>query len=241
MSQDDEYLKNKIAVVNTKGGVGKSTVAMHLATYLASRGYKTLLVDGDDKQQSCAIWAQWRRNEEENTGEKLVSPSTITLTGKAIRNEGIKIAEDYDFMIVDAGGRENPSLRNALLFADLAIAPIGASSLDAAAMDDFFEIVETSREYKEAFDEKLQVMMLLARVDLRAKDGAMMRDYLEESQDAKNYKYFESVISERVDFKRSISNGKTAMETDPEGAAAKEMIAFCQEVISKFVNIETEK
>lgn len=231
-----QLLNAKITVGNTKGGVGKSTLAVHLATYFSSKGYKTLLADGDDKQQSSAVWARWRKEESEKTGQEIVSPTTITLTGKAIRNEGIKIAKDYDFMIVDAGGRENPSLRNALLFSDLTIAPIGPSSLDAAAMDDFFELVEVARGYKEQFDEKFQVMMLLARVDQRTKDGAMMLDYLKSG----NYECFESSISERVDFRRSISCGKTAFEIDPDGSAAQEMIAFCEEVISKFV-INEEK
>ena len=43
------------AVVNTKGGVGKTTVAVHLATMLTRQG-KVLLIDGDP-QQSAASWA----------------------------------------------------------------------------------------------------------------------------------------------------------------------------------------
>lgn len=47
------------AVVNTKGGVGKTTTAVHLATMLA-RTERTLLIDGDP-QTSAASWAAWRR------------------------------------------------------------------------------------------------------------------------------------------------------------------------------------
>ena len=48
------------AVVNTKGGVGKTTTAVHLATMLSRLG-ETLLIDGDP-QASAASWAAWRRD-----------------------------------------------------------------------------------------------------------------------------------------------------------------------------------
>ena len=61
------------AVVNTKGGVGKTTIAVHLATMLARLG-KTLLIDGDP-QASSASWAAWRRD---NPGHG-PSPTTTCL------------------------------------------------------------------------------------------------------------------------------------------------------------------
>ncbi len=48
------------AVVNTKGGVGKTTTAVHLATMLTRLG-KALLIDADP-QPSAASWAAWRRD-----------------------------------------------------------------------------------------------------------------------------------------------------------------------------------
>ena len=69
------------AVVNTKGGVGKTTTAVHLATMLA-RTSKTLLIDGDP-QASAASWAAWRRD-----NDRVTSPTTTCLTGKAILSEG---------------------------------------------------------------------------------------------------------------------------------------------------------
>ena len=124
------------AVVNTKGGVGKSTTAVHLATMLAKLG-KTLLIDGDP-QASAASWAAWRRD----NSEYEPSPTTTCLAGKAILTEGKQLAAGFDNVVVDAGGRDSIGLRSALLLAQKAIIPIGASNLDAAALTDLITIVD---------------------------------------------------------------------------------------------------
>ena len=118
------------ACVNTKGGVGKTTTAVHLAVLL-SKDSRTLLIDGDP-QASAASWAAWRREKPEYQ----VSPTTTCLAGKAILHEGKPLAEGYAHTVVDAGGRDSAGLRSALLLAQRAIIPIGASQLDAAAMTD---------------------------------------------------------------------------------------------------------
>ena len=126
------------AVVNTKGGVGKTTTAVHLAGMLAQKG-STLLIDGDP-QASAASWAAWRRE-----AGRSPSPTTIVLAGKAILTEGKNLATNYEHAVIDAGGRDSPGMRAALLLADRAIIPIGASNLDAAAMDDLLAIVEEAK------------------------------------------------------------------------------------------------
>src|SRR6186713_2377990 len=88
------------ACVNTKGGVGKTTTAVHLAVMLARQSQdKTLLIDGDP-QASAASWAAWRRETQYNP-----SPITTCLAGKAILTEGKQLAAGFEHVVVDAGGR----------------------------------------------------------------------------------------------------------------------------------------
>ena len=203
------------AVVNTKGGVGKTTTALHLATMLAREG-NTLLIDGDP-QASAASWAVWRRE-----AEREPSPTTTALHGKAIYQEGKELARGFSHTVVDAGGRDSQALRSALLLAQKAIIPIGASNLDAAAMTDLLEIVELAKEYNEA----LIVLVLLTRIDPRTKDAAAMLDYLT----TEGLHVLEGRICERVAFRRAIGEGATVQEigTDPQAVA--EVEAFFKEV-----------
>ena len=115
------------ACVNTKGGVGKTTVAVHLAVMLARAA---LLIDGDP-QTSAASWAAWRRER----ADGLPSPITTCLSGKAIIHEGKSLVQGYDHAVVDAGGRDSLGLRSALSLAEYAIIPVGASQLDARCVD----------------------------------------------------------------------------------------------------------
>ena len=77
---------------------------------------------------------------------------------------------------VTVGGRDSAGLRYALLLAKLAIIPIGASNLDAAAMTDLLEVVEVAKTY----NPELELRVLLTRVDPRTKDAADMLGFLDE-------------------------------------------------------------
>ena len=203
------------AVVNTKGGVGKTTTAVHLATMLA-RTTKTLLIDGDP-QASAASWAAWRRDSERST-----SPTTTCLTGKAILTEGKGLAAGFDNTVVDAGGRDSAGLRSALLLAQVAVIPVGASNLDAAAMTDLLEIVELAKEY----NPDLIVKVLLTRVDPRTKDTGEMIEFLKEQK----LSLLQTQVCERVAYRRAIGEGSIVHEIGKDQHAIAEMDAFLKEV-----------
>ena len=204
------------AVVNTKGGVGKTTTAVHLATMLTRHG-RTLLIDGDP-QASAASWAAWRRDNPEYDP----SPTTTCLSGKAIFTEGKQLAAGFENVVVDAGGRDSVGLRSALLLAQIAIVPIGASNLDAAAMTDLMTVVDLAKDY----NPELDVRVLLTRVDPRTKDASEMMIFLSEQK----LKVLKAQVSERVAFRRAIGDGAIVQELRKDQAAILEIEAFFNEV-----------
>lgn len=210
----------RISVVNTKGGVGKTTTAVHLATSLAKIG-STLLIDADP-QASAASWAAWRREQAILTP----SPTTVCLAGKAVFDEGKRLAANYDFTVVDAGGRDGAGLRAALLLSELAVVPIGASNLDAAAMTDLLEVVDLAKD----FNPSLVVRVLLMRLDPRTretgKDAVDMLDFLKEN----GLHVFNSRVCERVAFRRAIGEGATVEELGKDQQASAEIAALLAEI-----------
>jgi chromosome partitioning protein len=222
----------RIAVVYTKGGVGKTTLAVHLATMFAAAplggsllraGGPTLLIDGDP-QASAASWSAWRRSDGPQRAEVVHSPTTICLAGRAVYDEGRLVARNFAHTVVDAGGRDSASLRGALLLAERAIVPIGASALDSAALTDLLEIASVARD----INPDLQIRVLLARVDPRTRDAGEMLAYLAEQR----LEVLDARVCERVAYRRAISDGLTVDELDGarrDAIAVEEMNAVFRE------------
>jgi chromosome partitioning protein len=104
-----------ITIGSQKGTVGKSAFACSLAVYFNSRSYRTLLVDTDISQYTTSNWHKERELAQHNPSIEL---KKIT---SEIRKEILKIESDYDYIIIDTGGRESRELREGLSVADIAV------------------------------------------------------------------------------------------------------------------------
>ena len=98
-----------ITVGGIKGGSGKTTIATNLTVQRAAEGRDVLLVDADDQETASDF--TMLRNDKLETGAGFTS---IKLTGPAVRTEVRRLADKYDDIIIDTGGRDTTSQRAAL-------------------------------------------------------------------------------------------------------------------------------
>lgn len=203
------------AVAYFKGGVGKSTVAAHLATYYAKQG-SCLFIDGDP-QESGATWAAWRREYPD-----LPTPTTICLRGKAIYDEGREMAKNFDHTVVDVGGRDGSGVRNALLLANKLIIPMKKSGFDASVIDEFLTVLSEASD----FNRNIKAKVLLNIIDARTKTTDV-----EEFIRSRDLEIFNTVIKERRAYVDAIDSGRTVFDYRPRnGAALFELKKFIEEV-----------
>ena len=134
----------KLAVVQTKGGVGKTTLAVNIAVARSAMGRTVLLIDADDQGTATGFVSQ--------RAESLGDPgfTAVKLSGADVRTQGLRMAPLYQDIVIDAGGRDTNSLRAALTIADAALIPFQPRSFDIWTGNTIAALIAEGRIYNEA-------------------------------------------------------------------------------------------
>lgn len=122
-----------VTVANEKGGVGKSTVAFHLAVALADCGHKVLAIDLDRRQQTLTRTLSARDGTAQRLGVRLPLPRHILLqqqSGAMLCQEIARTGWDCDYVVIDAAGHDSGIARRAIALADLLVTPVNSSLVD---------------------------------------------------------------------------------------------------------------
>jgi chromosome partitioning protein len=142
-----------IAIANSKGGVGKSTLAVHLAAWLHEQGHRVTLADCDTQHSS----SEW-------IGEAIPDVKAVRLGNPdIILNELPLLAQDADFVVADGPGSNTETSRALLLRADLAIVPCKASMLEVRALAKATEVLRQAQDIRAGKPAAVIVLSMVGR------------------------------------------------------------------------------
>jgi len=205
-----------ITIAHSKGGVGKSLLAWHLAI-----GMKVSIVDLDF--QKTLVYTNSLRKTNGYKELKIIQPESPEDFISFIENWS-----DDEHIIIDVGGFDSNLNRVALYMSDLIITPAVDRVTEMAGLYKFHQIIE---ELSNKMGTEIIASILLNDVSPSAKDFSIMEELV------KNLKYFElmnTVIAHRADFYKSMEEGKGV--TEIKKSKAKDEIKKLIKEIKKRVN-----
>lgn len=156
----------RLAMTSTKGGTGKTTSAVYLATAFHETG-RTLLVDADP-QGSALLWSQ--------QGEGLPFP-TISLPVTDLHKRLTDIGQDYVHVVIDTPPGDVAIIRSAILAAQTALVPVTPTGLDINRMRPTFELLAEMEGVN-----PVEVGVLLTKVRRGTRSAREAREVLAEMQ-----------------------------------------------------------
>ena len=200
-----------------KGGTGKSTLATNIAVWLAKQGRDTIIVD-TDRQMTASNWVDRR-----NVADGLVTVHCAEKHGNvfhAVRD----LAQRYDEVIVDAGGRDSEELRTALVAANVVYVPLRASQPDLETSVHMNELVTLARGMNPSLDARLIISM--APTNPAINEPAQAQELLRELP---VFRLSDTIIRERKVYRDAVSDGRGVVEMDNQKATA-EIEALAKEI-----------
>jgi chromosome partitioning protein len=191
-----------------KGGSGKTTVATNLAIMRARNGADVLLIDADDQETSFDFTVL--RNER-SAGQ--AGYTCIKLTGAALRTETLRLAEKYDDIVIDTGGRDTTSQRAALSVADILLVPFVPRSFDVWTLEKVAGVVAELQ----TINERLVAHAFLNRADARGKDNEEAASVIRETL---ALTFLDTPLGTRKAYANAGALGRAVCELTPEDAKA---------------------
>jgi chromosome partitioning protein len=205
-----------IALLNQKGGVGKTTLALHLAGHRARQGKRVILADADP-QGSALDWSEHRARE----GLPRLF-GAVGLAHDTLHREAPELARDARHLIIDGPPRIAGLMRSALLAADIVLIPAQPSPFDGWASGEMLKLIAEAR----IFPPQLIARFVLNRCGART---SIARDTAELLA-AQDPPALAATVGQRVSFADAARSGQLISELDLGGLAAREIAALASEI-----------
>lgn len=214
-----------IAIANTKGGVGKTTLAVQIAVSRAREGRDVWLIDGDRQGTAAAAIAA---RAEANRVPSIACAQYPD--GPQLRAQVQQQAHKWDDIVIDVGGRDSTALRASLILADVLLVPFAPRSYDVWALDDMAALVDEAHSVRDGL--KAYAVLNMADPGERSTDNAEAADAVDE---VPQFTYLPTVIRRRKAFSNAGGAGLAVGEMTPKDPKAVAELAALIEPIFNFL------
>jgi chromosome partitioning protein len=210
-----------IALLAQKGGVGKTTLCLHLAVEASHAGKRVVVLDLDP-QGSSARWADRRPS-----GIPAVDVAVETPTRLAAARQRAE-AEGYDLLLMDCPPAVDGAALAAARVADLVLIPCRCSIIDLDSLGTSLDLCALAR--------RAAPLVVLNAAPIRSRVVAEAAETITRIGGS----VARAVIRDRVAFRHAMVDGRAAREFEPNGAAAAEIAARYVEACERVNTSTTE-
>lgn len=206
-----------IAVINQKGGAGKTTTTISLAGAFTSMGYNVAIIDSDAQGNM----RDWKAVREEN-------PIPVLGIDRPTIHTDIKSLSRFDIVLIDGAPTVEAMSASAIKAANLAIIPVQPSPLDIWATADLVDMV---KQRIEITDGKLEAAFLVSRCVANTKIGKEISSILTGYE----LPVLNTNIPQYTDYSTCIASGKTIIEHAPKSKAALVALELANEIVTTYI------
>jgi chromosome partitioning protein len=202
-----------VAVANTKGGVGKSTISGSLAwAFSNSSESKVLLVDADP-QASITKWF--------DLADSVPFDRMQLTTARVLQQQLPRLRRQYDFILVDCPPMQGDVTAAAVTQADLGLVPVQPSPLDILAYADLVPLLRQAQ----GFNATLKLRFVVNQLTPRTVLGKEVQESLADA----DIPLMATMLHDRQAYRRVVAQGSSVV-AEP-GAACDEILALAKEVL----------
>ncbi|RYC80492.1 hypothetical protein BFJ63_vAg16616 [Fusarium oxysporum f. sp. narcissi] len=206
-----------VALLNQKGGVGKTTLATHIAGELAMRGQHVVLLDADPQGSSL----DWTQRRSQQGLPRLFS--AVGLARETLHQEAPELARRADHVVIDGPPRIAALARSALLAAERVLIPVQPSPYDLWASAEMVALIREAQVFRPA----LRAAFVINRRVSTTVIGREARQALADQP----LPALRAEVHQRIVFADSVAAGRLARETAPDSAAAREITVLVDELL----------
>lgn len=210
-----------LVLAQTKGGVGKTTLAVNLAIARSIRGKSDVLLVDADEQGTATDFSALRAESRPSIGY-----TAVQLAGAAVRTQVLAMAGKYDDVVIDAGGRDTAGLRAALTVAHVALIPFQPRSFDVWVFEKMAGLIAEAR----IVNPNLRAVAVINMADPQGDDNQAAAQELQANTEIQ---YLSSPIGRRKAFSNAAAQGLSVLEMPrPDPRASNELKLLCDKLFA---------